>query len=861
MNGKTLATFAILALMSGCPECDPTPSDPCDPTPCSINSTCSVENNQPICTCKDGWEGDTCTQQNLCWGKDPGHGTCDHATGVITCNSESTVAKWYPDTTGKCMWLFNPEDPTYSLVHAKACPSDSAGTLTVVVTDSTSPYFRHNGDWMKWDSGTTGNCAWAFMNPGTLQVPPGLNRPGGTLLDTADGIEFSFVDVATPILPNGSTHTVSLLKKVQLCRKMPKGPVTPLYFDAAGNAFADVDFSIVPEEECVEISTDRQGGLYFANFAPSVSGNATQEGVNSKNVIVDLTGTTDEGSDAFWGLTVSISADGTPQNYEKVSLGVYRITVSGGNHTVGIAVDDPYGKSGSKQVSLTVDLCTGIVCQLWQNCRPIDGVCVGSDPCTPNPCVHGTCGNSTGQAVCVCSGNWSGGLCDTCPPGFTGADCHVDLCYQVGCNSHGSCNATSGHCDCDPGYDTAQSCAACLDGYKGYPNCVADLCHNVNCPDDGDKCNGTEACDPGTGTCIHLNPVSCPDDHNVCNGTEHCDPSDGLCKHVNPLSCDNGLACDGTEHCDPTAGCKSGTAVNCGAHGTCQEPSGSCGCSGNWTGPTCATCPSGFYVDGTGNCVTDHCYGVTCDDGNPCNGTETCDKATGCKAGTPVVCPDDGDKCNGTEQCNPLNGQCIHVNPLTCDDGLRCDGTETCNPTTGCVSGTAETCSGHGSCQEAPSALCNCAGNWTGPNCATCPAGFTGSDCHVDLCYLNTCSGHGSCNATNGSCSCSGGWHGSDCSIPPPPTVGNVVMVCPGGWCNPTVAATVTFDSANADTYEVTLESQIGIWDPGSCMSQASPTTCTPIKSGDVVKVKAKVCNAGGTQCAEVLSVDTYNVA
>ncbi len=44
----------------------------------------------------------------------------------------------------------------------------------------------------------------------------------------------------------------------------------------------------------------------------------------------------------------------------------------------------------------------------------------------------------------------------------------------------------------------------------------------------------------------------------------------------------------------------------------------------------------------------------SCDDGNVCNGVETCAPASGCKAGTPLVC-DDGDACT-TDSCDPTSG-------------------------------------------------------------------------------------------------------------------------------------------------------------------------------------------------------------
>jgi hypothetical protein len=36
-----------------------------------------------------------------------------------------------------------------------------------------------------------------------------------------------------------------------------------------------------------------------------------------------------------------------------------------------------------------------------------------------------------------------------------------------------------------------------------------------------------------------------------------------------------------------------------------------------------------------------------CDDGNQCNGVETCDRDDGCQPGTPIVC-DDNNVCTST---------------------------------------------------------------------------------------------------------------------------------------------------------------------------------------------------------------------
>src|SRR5262249_33684829 len=87
----------------------------------------------------------------------------------------------------------------------------------------------------------------------------------------------------------------------------------------------------------------------------------------------------------------------------------------------------------------------------------------------------------------------------------------------------------------------------------------------------------------------------------------------------------------------------------------------------------------------TDRCGGGHCTHQPCDDGNPCNGVETCaPNGGGCVAGAPA--PDgtpcgDVSVCNGGETC--VAGTCTAGTPLVCDDGDSC--TENlCAPDTGC---------------------------------------------------------------------------------------------------------------------------------------------------------------------------------
>lgn len=72
-------------------------------------------------------------------------------------------------------------------------------------------------------------------------------------------------------------------------------------------------------------------------------------------------------------------------------------------------------------------------------------------------------------------------------------------------------------------------------------------------------------------------------------------------------------------------------------------------------------------------CGTD----AECDDGNVCNGIETCVPALGCVTNAPLEC-DDGIFCNGLESCDP-HGGCTPAPPPLCDDGIDCTA-DRCDP-------------------------------------------------------------------------------------------------------------------------------------------------------------------------------------
>src|SRR5439155_543192 len=119
-----------------------------------------------------------------------------------------------------------------------------------------------------------------------------------------------------------------------------------------------------------------------------------------------------------------------------------------------------------------------------------------------------------------------------------------------------------------------------------------------------------------------------------------------------------------------------------------------------------------------------------CDDGNVCNGQETCDAIAGCVVGAPpscdsgaicaedtcnpvygcqstfipMCCVSDADcmnntVCDGAETC--VNGDCMRGTAATCDDHDACTGVETCDPTTGaCLPGIPLVCGDGNPCTD-----------------------------------------------------------------------------------------------------------------------------------------------------------------
>ncbi len=260
--------------------------------------------------------------------------------------------------------------------------------------------------------------------------------------------------------------------------------------------------------------------------------------------------------------------------------------------------------------------------------------------------------------------------------------------------------------------------------------------------------------------------------------------------------------------CDPVAGCGSEPILGCcNDDGDCDDTDActtdSCDTGTHACSHVAANCQNGTVCDGTETCdpatgdcepaatpldcddgivcTSDSCDAVTgcshtamsnccesdadCDDGSVCTGTETCNVATGnCQPGTPLGC-DDHNPCNGVETCDPSAG-CQDAAPLDCDDGAACT-TDACDPGLGCVHSSINgCCMTDGDCDDGN--VCTGAEHCTSHSCE---AGTT-----LDCGDANSCTDD-SCDALTG---CQHVDNTAPCDDANPCTT---LDMCSGGTC------------------------------------------------------------------------------
>ena len=398
-----------------------------------------------------------------------------------------------------------------------------------------------------------------------------------------------------------------------------------------------------------------------------------------------------------------------------------------------------------------------LFCDGPETCDPLmgcqDGVAPACDDgvgCTDDACddMVGACVFSPNDGSCQDTEFCNGAeVCDVvmdCQPALAGPDCDdLTACTADSCDEVGdSCVNAANNALCDNGLfcDGEEQCftgMGCLPGIA--PDCGDDM---IDCT--------VELCDEMADQC----DVSL--DNTVCAmvGLDFC--TDAGCvagqQCANDTECDDGIGCNGVETCDLSSMpgvCQAGIAVSCNDSVVCTIDA----CvelGGNAT--TCDNAPSD----------------PSCDDGNPCNGEETCDAAAGCLGGPAPDC-DDGISCTN-DFCLPAAGCVSPPDDFLCDDGLVCNGAEVCDVVLDCQpSATGLLCPDDGFsctvevCDETvggcittfEDSVCDC-----GLHCDPAAPGVDADGC-TDDCSIALCDGTlwqcGNCIDDDGDCDVDGG--------------------------------------------------------------------------------------------------------
>lgn len=152
-------------------------------------------------------------------------------------------------------------------------------------------------------------------------------------------------------------------------------------------------------------------------------------------------------------------------------------------------------------------------------------------------------------------------------------------------------------------------------------------------------------------------------------------------------------------------------------------------------------------VNDTCRHTADH---TICNDGQYCNGVETCDLLADCVDG-PVPSGNDGFDCTA-DACNENTDTCDHTpNDAACSDGQYCNGVEVCEVGRGCVDGPDPDCDDGISCtvDECVEASDSCTHMADNHLCDH------GDECTVDICtdfgcyYVDRC---GACCLEDDTC-------------------------------------------------------------------------------------------------------------
>ena len=274
-------------------------------------------------------------------------------------------------------------------------------------------------------------------------------------------------------------------------------------------------------------------------------------------------------------------------------------------------------------------------------------------------------------------------------------DCNgtVDDIIPADCSAEGEAGTCAGKTFCDGGAEVcsaaapkAETCNTLDDDCDGAVD--EDTCADeVPCTDD--LCTDTGNCKhPVTaGSCLISGACVDAGAINPQNPCQKCEPSKSTTTWTaaNGVPCDDGKACTNNDLC--AAGACAGTAYTCDDGLTCTDDAcdGLGGCTTPITAGACliagqcqtagATKPGGgCLVCAPGISTTDWTAseGASCDDGDPCTLSDTCNG--GLCTGKAINCSSLGDSCNlgicvgGACAKSPVPGGCDDNNPCTTSD-------------------------------------------------------------------------------------------------------------------------------------------------------------------------------------------------
>jgi len=314
--------------------------------------------------------------------------------------------------------------------------------------------------------------------------------------------------------------------------------------------------------------------------------------------------------------------------------------------------------------------------------------------------------------------------------GVVGSTVNLNASASVHFDQNSVCPVADAGSDAasDAPHDASHDVA--LEAAADAPTCTASSCNTGN-PCSIDVCNANGTCShtsqpngtscpqsnlcfaSGTcqsGTCTGTNPVTCTAS-DQCHVAGTCSPSTGVCSNptvANGTECSDGNPCDLNDTCQ-SGTCTAGGSVVCTASDSCHV-AGTCS-------PSTGICSNPAAANGT-----------ACNDNNACTQTDTCASGV-CTGSNPVTCTA-SDQCHVAGTCSASTGVCSNptaANGTACNDGNPCDLSDTCQ-SGACTAGGSVVCTAIDSCHLAgtcsPSTgVCS---NPVAPSCSGTGGGSTG---------------------------------------------------------------------------------------------------------------------------------------